>query len=154
MGYVVWTRILTILWMFFIVRFKILIIRQKANLGCLQAAYAHDYLLAISINELGQHISIMEYRTILRCRLITPQFHIDAVCLVCHKACLNTFGEHAVHCKELSDFKYKHDFVRDVVFNIFRWAGVSVKRKAPVNFMTDPLDRRLTLWPAYVMVYG
>jgi len=29
-----------------------------------------------------------------------------------------------------------------------------VKKEAPVNFLTDPLDRRSTLRPAEVMVYG
>jgi hypothetical protein len=51
-------------------------------------------------------------------------------------------------------FKYRHDFVRDVLFDIFRRAGVSVKKEANVNFMTDLLDRRSTLRHADVMVYG
>jgi hypothetical protein len=72
---------------------------------------------------------------------------------VCRKACLDTFGEHAVHRKELPSFKYMHDFVRDVPFDIFRRAGVSVKKEAPMNFLTNPLDRRLTLRYADVMVY-
>jgi len=80
-------------------------------------------------------------------------FPIDEVCPFCRKACLNTFGEHAVHCKEFPGFKYRHDFVRDVLFDIFRRAGVSVKKEASVNFLTDPLDRRSTLRPADVMVY-
>jgi len=75
------------------------------------------------------------------------------VCPVCCKACLDTFGEHVVHWKELPDFKYKHVFVRDVLFNIFRRAGVSVKKEASVNFLTDLLDRISTLRPADVMVY-
>jgi len=83
-----------------------------------------------------------------------PLFPIDEVCAVCRNACLNTFGEHVVHCKELPGFKYRHDFVRDVLFDIFRWAGISVKKEAPVNVLTDPLDRRSTLRPANVMVYG
>ena len=40
---------------------------------------------------------------------------------VSRKACLNTFGEHAVHCKELRGFKYIHDFARDVLFDILKW---------------------------------
>jgi len=79
-------------------------------------------------------------------------FHVYTY--VCRKACLDTFGEHVVHCKELHDFKYIHDFVRDVLFDIFRRAGVSVKKETPVNFLTDPLDRRSTLRHADVMVYG
>jgi hypothetical protein len=90
----------------------------------------------------------VEYCTIFRYRLMIPLFLIDEV--VCRKACLNTFGEHAVHCKELPDFKYRHDFVRDVFFYILRQAGVSA---ASVNFLTNPLDRRSTLRPTNVMMY-
>jgi len=127
--------------------------RQKTIFGCLQEAHAQDFLLAIPIDGLGQHMSPVEYRTILRYRLMIPLFPIDEVCPVCHKACLDTFGEHVVHCKELPGFKYGHDFVRDVLFNIFRRAGILVKKETPVNFLTDPLDRRSTLRHADVMVY-
>jgi len=46
-------------------------------------------------------------------------FSIDEVCPVCRKVFLDTFGEHAVRYKELPSFKYKHDFVRDLLFYIF-----------------------------------
>jgi len=82
-----------------------------------------------------------------------PLFPIDEVCLVCRKACLDTFGEHAVHCKKLSGFKYIHDFVKDVLFDIFRRAGISMKKDAHLNFLTNPLDRRSTLRHTHVMVY-
>jgi len=98
-------------------------------------------------------MSPVEYGTILRYRLMIPMFLIDEVCSVCRKACLDTFGKHAVHCKELPSFKYRHDFVRDVLFDIFRRAGISMKKEAPVNFLNDPLDRRSTLRLADVMVY-
>jgi len=128
--------------------------RQKAIFGCLQATHAQDFFLAIPIDGLGQHISPVEYRTNLRYRLMIPQFPIDEVCPVCRKACLDTFGEHVVHCKELLGFKYRHYFVRDVLFDIFRRTEISVKKEAPVNFLTDPLDKRSTLRSADVMVYG
>ena len=41
-------------------------------------------------------------------------------------------------------YVYRHDFVRDVLFDIFRRAGILVKKEASVNFLTDPLDRRST----------
>jgi hypothetical protein len=66
----------------------------------------------------------------------------------------NIFGEHAVHCRELPDFKYRHDLVRDVLFDIFRCAEISVKKEAPVNFLTYPQEGRLTLRPSDGMVYG
>nr|GEV13195.1 retrovirus-related Pol polyprotein from transposon TNT 1-94 [Tanacetum cinerariifolium] len=62
------------------------------------------------------------------------------------------FGEHAVHCKKLSEFKYRHDMVKDVLFDISRRAGISVKKEAPVNFLTDPSDERYTLRSADVLV--
>jgi hypothetical protein len=81
-------------------------------------------------------MSRVEYRIILRYRLMIPLFSTDEVCPVCRKACLDTFGEHAIHCKKLPDFKYIHDFVRDVLFDIFRRARVLVKKEASVNLLT------------------
>ncbi|KAK2375034.1 hypothetical protein QL285_075955 [Trifolium repens] len=122
--------------------------RQKAVFGCLKAAHAQDFLLAIHIDGLSQHMSSLEYRTILRYRLMIPLFPKDEVCLICGKACLDTFREHAVHCIELPGFKYRHDLVRDVLFYIFRRAGISVKKEASVNFLMDPQEGRSTLRPA------
>jgi hypothetical protein len=76
--------------------------RQKTILGCLQVAHAQDFLPAIPIYGLGQYMSPVEYRTILRFRLMIQLFPINEVCPVCRKACLDTFWEHDVHYKELS----------------------------------------------------
>ena len=81
-------------------------------------------------------------------------FSIDEVCPIWSKMCRDTFEEHAVLRKEFSGFKYIHEFVRDDFFGIFRRTEVSMKKEAPVNFLTDPLDRRSTLRHADVMVYG
>ncbi|KAJ0771049.1 putative exostosin [Helianthus annuus] len=131
-----------------------LTVRQKAVFECLRAPHAQDFLLAIPIDGLGQHMSPVEYRTILKYRLMIPLFPVDEVCPVCHKACLDSFGEHAIHCRELPGFKYRHDLVRDVLFDIFRCAGISAKKEAPVNFLTDPLEGRSTLRPADILVFG
>ena len=129
-------------------------VRQKAVFECLRAPHAQEFLLAIPIDGLGQHMSPIEYRTILKYRLMIPIFPVDEICPVCHKACLDSFGEHAVHCRELPGFKYRHDLVRDVLFDIFRRAGISVKKEAPVNFLTDPMEGRSTLRPADILVFG
>jgi hypothetical protein len=66
----------------------------------------------------------------------------------------NKFGEYAVHCREFSDFKYRHDFVRDVLFDVFKRACVSVKKEAPMNFLIDPLEgRSSTLRSTDILVY-
>ncbi|PNX91675.1 auxilin-like protein [Trifolium pratense] len=83
--------------------------------GCLKAAHAQEFLLAILIDGLSQHMSSVEYHTILR-------YRIDA------------FEEHAAHCRDFSGFKYKHDLVKDVLVDIFRRAGISVNKEAHVNY--------------------
>jgi hypothetical protein len=118
-------------------------IREKAVFGCLRAAHAQNFLLVIPIDGLGQHMSPIEYRTILKYRLMIPLFPIDDVCPICRKACLDNFEEHAVHYRDLPCFKYRHDFVRDVLFDIFRRAGKSGKKEEPVNFLTNPRERML-----------
>nr|GFC92797.1 putative reverse transcriptase domain-containing protein [Tanacetum cinerariifolium] len=98
--------------------------------------------------------SPVEYRTILKYCLIILLFSVDAICLVCRKACLDSFGEHAVYCKELPRFKYRHDMVRDVLFDICRRAWLSAKKESPVNFLTDPSDGRSTLRPTDILIFG
>ncbi|KAJ0799682.1 putative exostosin [Helianthus annuus] len=84
----------------------------------------------------------------------SPPHTVDEPCPVCRKACLNSFGEHAIHCKELPGFKYRHDWVRDVLCDVLKRAGISAKKEAPVNFLTDPLEGRSTLRPADILVFG
>ncbi|GKB06753.1 retrotransposon protein, putative, ty1-copia subclass [Tanacetum coccineum] len=98
-------------------------------------------------------MSPVEYRTILNYRLMILLFSGNAICLICRKGCLDSFGEHAVHYKELSGFKYRHDMVKDVLFDICRCARISTKKEAHVNFLTDPSDGRSTLRPANVLVF-
>jgi len=99
-------------------------------------------------------MSLVEYHTILRHRLMIPLYSIDEVYLVCRKVCLNTFGEHVVHCKEFPGFKHMHDFTMDVLFDIFRQTEVLVKKEPPMNFLTNPLDKRSTLRHADDVMYG
>lgn len=73
---------------------------------------------------------------------------------VCCKTCLDAFRVHTVLCKKLLSFKYMHDFVRDVIFYIFRWARASMKKEAPLNFLTDPQEGKLTLKPIDMLMYG
>jgi hypothetical protein len=42
----------------------------------------------------------------------------------------------------------------DVLLDIFRRAGISIKKEAPVNILTDPQEWRSTLRPTDVLVHG
>ena len=128
--------------------------RQKAVFKCLQSAHSQDLLLAIPIDGLGQCMSPVEYRSVLKYCLMIQLYPVDGTCPMpnCRKP-LDVFGEQVVHCKELPGFKYRHDLVRDVLCDVFRRAGVLVK-KALVTFLTDPREGRSTLRPADVLVFG
>jgi hypothetical protein len=73
----------------------------------------------------------VEYRITLKYFIIILLCSIDEVC--------------PEQRREFLDFKYKHNFVRDVLFNIFRHAGLSAKSKASVNFLTDKQEGRYRL---------
>ncbi|KAJ0453014.1 putative exostosin [Helianthus annuus] len=105
--------------------------RQKAVLECLKGPHAQDFLTVIPIEGLGQCMSAVEYRAILKYRLIIPMYPEDETCTTCRKACMDKYGEHAVHCKELLGFKYRHDWVRNVCKLLWRW-----KKVTGVVFMT------------------
>ncbi|KAL8252388.1 hypothetical protein R6Q59_036081 [Mikania micrantha] len=122
--------------------------RQKAVFECLKGPHAQEFLTVIPIEGLGQCISAVEYRSILKYQLMIPMYPEDETCPICRKACMDKYGEHAVHCKELPGFKYRHDWVQDVLWDILRRAGISAKKEAPVNFLTDPMEGRSTLRPA------
>ncbi|KAJ0492588.1 putative exostosin [Helianthus annuus] len=77
-------------------------------------------------------MSAVEYRSILKYRLMIPMLPNDETCPVCRKACLDKYEEHVLHCRELS----------------------SLKKEAPVNFLTDPAEGRSTLHPADVLDFG
>ncbi|GJR66407.1 hypothetical protein Tco_0012472 [Tanacetum coccineum] len=131
-----------------------MIMRQKTLFECLHASYAQDFLLAIYIDGLGQHISPVEYRTIFKYHLMISLFSVDVISPVCRKTCLDSFGEHAVHCKELPGFKYRYDMVRDVLFDMCRRARIYARKEDPVNCLTDASNERSKLKPANVMVFG
>ncbi|KAJ0744564.1 putative exostosin [Helianthus annuus] len=99
-------------------------------------------------------MSAMEYRSILKYCLMIPMLPNDETCPLYRKACLDKYGEHALHCRELPGFKYRHDFVRDALMDILRRAGILAKKEAPVNFFTDPAERRSTLRPGDLLVFG
>ncbi|GJY76888.1 hypothetical protein Tco_0482004 [Tanacetum coccineum] len=103
--------------------------RDKAVFECLSAPHAQDFLLAIPIDKLGQHMSPVQYHTILKYRLMIPHFSVAAICPICRKACLDSFEEHLVHCKELSGFKYRHDMGRDVLLTYFGMSGSPSRKK-------------------------
>ena len=90
--------------------------------------FDYDYINYVTILLTGptsnmskyRGVTAVEYRAIPKYRLMIPLFPVDDPCPVCRKCCLDSFGEHAVHCKELPGFKYRHDLVRDVLYDVLK----------------------------------
>ncbi|KAL6517045.1 hypothetical protein OROHE_018005 [Orobanche hederae] len=99
-------------------------------------------------------MSPVEYRSILKNRLMIPLYPSDSRCPACFTGCLDTYGEHAVHCKVDPGFKFRHDHVRDTLYDVLWRAGISAKKEAAVKFLTNPLEGRSTLRPADVLIFG
>lgn len=124
------------------------ILVQKTHIGhqkaCVQQGH-HIVRILLWLFLLMVLVSICRLWSIMLSSSIAfliPLFPVDETCLVCRNACLDSFGEHQVHCKEFPGFKYRHVLVSDVLFNIFRCVWVSSKKDALVNFLTDPLEGR------------
>ena len=129
--------------------------RQKAVFKCLQSAHSQDFLLVLPIDGFGQCMSPVEYRSFLKYRLMIQLYPVNGTCpMPNYRKHLDVFGEHVVHCKEFIGFKYRHYIFHDVLCNVFRRAGVSVKKEAHVTSLTDPHDRRSSLRPMDVLVFG
>lgn len=97
--------------------------RHKSNFSRLQATHVQDFLLAIPIDGLGQHMSHINYCTILKYHLMIFLFLV--VSHVYSKVYLDILGEHVIHCNELSDitllrmyYLIYFDFDRDVLFDM------------------------------------
>lgn len=129
-------------------------IRHEVVFGCLQTAHAHDFLLSIPIDGLSQHMSQLEQCIILRYRLIIFLFPIDEVCPIFRKTWQDTFEENTIHYRKLLGFKYRHDLVRDVLFDIFWWFGVPMKKETPMNFLTEPHQRISAHRPTNILCAG
>jgi hypothetical protein len=66
---------------------------------------------------------------------------------------MDTLKQYTIHHKDLPGFNYKHEF-RDVLFYIFRRAGVFMKKETSLNFLTDAQEGMSTFRPTIVLVYG
>jgi hypothetical protein len=88
---------------------------EEKNLKLYWKCKATFILKQIFLAKVTLILKRMEYLFII------SQFFIDKMCPISRKACLDTFGKYAAHCKALPDFKYAHNFFKNVLFDIFRW---------------------------------
>lgn len=69
---------------------------------------------------------------------------------VCPKTCFDIVGE---HISLYGASSIASTWLKDVLFEIFWQIGVPMKKKAPMNFLMVPLDRRSILRSADILMY-
>lgn len=72
---------------------------------------------------------------------------------MCKTSRLDAFGDHTSHCRHYPCFKYKHDHVREILFDVVLRAGMSLKKETHVNFLKDPKGGWSTL-PTDFLIYN
>ncbi|GJZ91147.1 putative reverse transcriptase domain-containing protein [Tanacetum coccineum] len=123
-------------------------VRHKAVFECLRSPHAQDFLLAIPIDRFGQHISLVEYRIILKYRLMISLFSVDAICPVCRHVWIPLgIMRFIVKSSQVSS--------NDTIWlETFFLKYVGMPGSPPRDFLTDPSDGRSTLRPTDVLVFG
>ncbi|KAL5729708.1 hypothetical protein ACHQM5_002617 [Ranunculus cassubicifolius] len=65
---------------------------------------------------------------------------------------MDSFGDHAVHCRNDIGVKFRHNAVRDTVCDILLKSGIAFKKEAELQFMSSNDNSRLR--PADVLLYS
>nr|GFB26060.1 putative reverse transcriptase domain-containing protein [Tanacetum cinerariifolium] len=138
-----------------------------------------NFLTVIPIEGLGQHMSALEYQTILKYQLMIPLFLVDEPCPVCRKGCgidgadsdygyvldrvcmsLFEFNLSGFSNKDIVPPKAQNVLVCALFSEIVKGLGVSFdlspRQKAAVKCLRAPrlLEGRSALRPADILVYG
>ncbi|KAL5713679.1 hypothetical protein ACHQM5_015733 [Ranunculus cassubicifolius] len=127
-------------------------VRQQTIWECSKEDKAQDFLYAIPIEGLGNSMDARQFRASLCYRMGVPLFQEGGYCPSCHKKVMDKYGDHAVACGSEIGYKYRHNLVRDTLFDIMGRAGIGVQKEAPLGFLST--DGRVGLRPADILVYG
>ncbi|GJT65247.1 hypothetical protein Tco_1016727 [Tanacetum coccineum] len=142
---------------------------------CLRALHAQDFLLAIPIDGLGQHMSPVKYRTILNFtnKDTAPSKAQQTLASALFSEMVKDMKAHFdMTVRQKTVFEclralHAQDFLLAIPIDglgqhmapvkyrtILKRVGISAKKEAPVNFLTDPSDGRFTLRPDDVLIFG
>ncbi|XP_026391994.1 uncharacterized protein LOC113287446 [Papaver somniferum] len=112
--------------------------------------HAQDYLKAIPICGLNQTLGPRQFRAVVSYRLGVHIFNTIDGCACCKRK-MDVYGDHALHCASEVGIKFRHDFVRDVISDIFYKAGVAARKEVNLGLSSD--DGK-DLKPVDILVYN
>ncbi|ORY26748.1 hypothetical protein BCR33DRAFT_725977 [Rhizoclosmatium globosum] len=122
--------------------------RHQALLQSFTQQHASSFLLALPMEGLHLVMSPVEYRAILRYRLLMPLYTGRRRCRHCEHV-MDLFGDHAFCCGGHSGSWSRHNFLRDTLAALVRQVGILCRENGEVRLPSSSGD----LWPADLLVY-
>ncbi len=119
-----------------------LTLRDKARWLSCSVPHSGDWLTCVPLKALGLSMSPDEFRVSLNYRLGVKISNTDQTCPKCPNV-LDQFGDHAVGCSSEGGRIFRHDRIRDVIFNCARKAALSPVLEKPnisVSTRSRPAD--------------
>lgn len=103
--------------------------RQLALFNVLEVPHVSDFLQAAPIEGLGQKFSSRGFRAVLQYRLMLPIFDGKSLCSCCQRCVLDVMGDHALVCRNEPGHKFRHDLVRDGLYDVLWQAGIAARKE-------------------------
>lgn len=106
--------------------------RQKVEMEGLQSEHTKVFLIAISMEGIGQRETHAICRAVFHFHLVMPLYVDTKMCSVWKKSYLDTFGYHAIQCRRYPVFKYFCD-------RVGMWVG-ELEYKRRKKFLSNSLQ--------------
>ena len=92
--------------------------REKARLGSVSLRHSGDWLNVVPSKVLNLHMHPLEFRTAAKYRLGLPVFSSEGKCPAgnCDMTS-DVMGDHAIGCAYLSERTFRHNLLRDAIYN-------------------------------------
>ncbi|ORY23253.1 hypothetical protein BCR33DRAFT_748486 [Rhizoclosmatium globosum] len=121
---------------------------HQALLQSFTQQYASSFLLALPMEGLHLVMSPVEYRAILRYRLLMPLYTGRRRCRHCEHV-MDLFGDNAFCCGGHSGSWSRHNFLRGTLAALVRQVGILCRENGEIRLPSSSGD----LWPADLLVY-
>ena len=114
-------------------------VRDKARLNALTLPHCGDWLNALPNPYLGLALHDQEFRLAAQYRLGLPVYDDASPCPSCTRPS-DIFGDHAISCATDGERIFRHDRLRDAIYDAASSAALAPKREAP-HLFPDSTDR-------------
>ena len=99
--------------------------RTKARMNAVTMKHSGDWLQAVPVKSLGLHLRPLEFTTSVKYRLGMPVYQRSGPCRACTVQESDRFGDHAVGCGSEGTRIYRHNSIRDSLYQTAKSAALS-----------------------------